>query len=65
MKNLLRSVLLAALMFAAACSPRERTLVILSTNDIHARIQRFPQLASAVEMCRDTAQLVLLIDAGD
>ena len=52
-------------MFAAACSPRERTLVILSTNDIHARIQRFPQLASAVEMCRDTAQLVLLIDAGD
>ena len=31
---------------------------------MHAKIQRFPQLAAAVEACRDTAQ-VILVDAGD
>ena len=34
-------LLLAAIL--ASCTPRERTLVLLSTNDMHARIQRFPQ----------------------
>jgi len=38
--------------------------VILSTNDIHAHIDRFPCLATAVERCRDTAD-VILVDAGD
>lgn len=56
-------LLLAALF--VACTPRERTLVLLSTNDMHARIQRFPQLAVAVAACRDTAQCVVLVDAGD
>ncbi|MCM1150747.1 MAG: bifunctional metallophosphatase/5'-nucleotidase [Alistipes sp.] len=65
MKNFFRAALFAAAIIAAACTPRERTLVILSTNDMHARIQRFPQLAAAVEACRDTAQIVLLLDAGD
>ena len=65
MKHFFRSLFFAAVLFAAACTPRERTLVVLSTNDIHARIQRFPQLAAAVEACRDTAQFVLLVDAGD
>ena len=46
-------LLLAALF--VACAPRERTLVLLSTTDMHARIQRFPQLAAAVAACRDTA----------
>lgn len=66
MKKLFRILLLTAVISTvAACTPRERTLVILSTNDMHAKIQRFPQLAAAVEACRDTAQLVLLVDAGD
>ncbi len=49
---------------AVACTSRERTLVILSTNDMHAKIQRIPQLAAAVAACRDTAEVVL-VDAGD
>ena len=65
MKHFFRASFLAVALFAAACMPRERTLVILSTNDMHAKIQRFPQLAAAVRACRDTAQLVLLVDAGD
>ena len=65
MKKSFRILFFAALAAIAACAPRERTLVILSTNDMHAKIQRFPLLATAVEACRDTAQLVLLVDAGD
>lgn len=57
--------LVAVAALAAACAPRERTLVLLSTNDMHAKIQNFPRLASAVEACRDTARLVVLVDAGD
>lgn len=65
MKRSIRTLLLVLAAAAAACGPRERTLVLLSTNDMHAKIQRFPQLASAVKACRDTAQLVVLVDAGD
>lgn len=48
-----------------ACGPRERTVVLLATNDMHAHIERFAQLAEAVEECRDTAEIVFLVDAGD
>lgn len=65
MKRSIRLLLLAFAAVAAACGPRERTLVLLSTNDMHAKIRQFPRLASAVEACRDTAQLVVLVDAGD
>ncbi len=65
MKTKLFALLLATAVLVAACTPRERTLVILSTNDMHAQIQNFPQLAAAVGACRDTTDLVLLLDAGD
>ncbi len=58
------AIAVAALVGAARLS-RERTVVLLSTNDMHAQIDRFPQLAAAVEACRDTADNVVLIDAGD
>ena len=65
MKNVLLTALLLAAM-ATACADRgERTLVILSTNDLHGKIQRLPQLATAVGACRDTTDRVLLVDAGD
>ena len=66
MKNLFLRVAIPAFVVAAtACVPREKTLVLLSTNDMHAQIQHFPQLAAAVEACRDTTDCVLLVDAGD
>lgn len=42
----------------------ERTVVVLSTNDIHAKIANFPRLATAVGLCRDTVPTIL-VDAGD
>ncbi|MEG1865186.1 MAG: bifunctional UDP-sugar hydrolase/5'-nucleotidase [Alistipes sp.] len=65
MKKIIRIFLLVAALTVVACAPRERELVLLSTNDMHAQIQNFPRLAAAVEACRDTAQLVVLVDAGD
>ena len=65
MKRVFRGLLILFAAVAVACAPRERTLVVLSTNDMHAKIQNFPRLAAAVEACRDTAQLVVLVDAGD
>ena len=66
MKRFLRLVPAALLVVAlAACTPREQTLVLLSTNDIHAKIQRFPALATAVAACRDTMPATVLLDAGD
>lgn len=49
---------------SVACTPSRREVVILSTNDMHAHIERFPQLATAVEYCRDTVATIL-VDAGD
>lgn len=66
MKNWLKWIGIAGAAAAAvACTPRETTLVLLSTNDMHARIQNFPRLAAAVAACRDTVQQVVLVDAGD
>lgn len=68
MKNKKWWILLVVLFAAAAAlywnSVRERTVVILSTNDIHANIDNFARLASAVGECRDTVETVL-VDAGD
>ena len=60
MKRFFRALFVAAAVAIAACGPCERTVVLLSTNDIHANILRFPQLAAAVGACRDTADLVVL-----
>ncbi len=43
---------------------KEQTFVILSTNDMHSQIDKFPALATAIEACRDTVDVVL-VDAGD
>jgi len=64
MDRLKKSVCGLALLLAA-CAPRTETVVILSTNDMHAHIERFPQLAAAVKACRDTVKNVILVDAGD
>ncbi len=42
----------------------ERSIVIISTSDIHAKVENFPKLATAVKMCRDTVT-TFLVDAGD
>lgn len=65
--------LLAVMLLATSCCKQnhgnqtEQTVVILSTNDIHAAIDNFPNLASVVEDYRSQygSDNVLLVDAGD
>ena len=64
MKKIFLGISLLLCAALCACAPREKVVIILSTNDIHAQIQNFPQLATAVAECRDTAS-VILVDAGD
>lgn len=42
----------------------DQTFVILSTNDMHAQIDKYPVLGAAIKECRDTVD-VILVDAGD
>lgn len=42
----------------------EKSLVIISTSDIHAKVENFPHLATAVRLSQDTV-LTMLVDAGD
>ncbi len=61
-------VLFLALLLGAtllSCAPKSQTIVILSTNDIHSTIDKMPQLATAVQQCRDTAEILYVVDAGD
>ncbi len=57
---------LMALMLVVSSCAGEKTFVVISTNDIHAEISKFPNLATLVNSCReaDTAT-VILVDAGD
>ena len=65
MKYLFRLLALGLVIFLWVRAGQEQTLVILSTNDMHGKIQRMPELATAVRQCRDTVERVLLVDAGD
>lgn len=42
-----------------------REFVIISTNDIHAQIDRFPQLAAFIQQKRAESEEVIVVDAGD
>lgn len=71
MKNFRKiySFLLVCLGLAAlsSCGPKEQNIIIISTSDIHAKIDRLPQFAAFVDEVRqgqDTAR-VFLVDAGD
>lgn len=46
-------------------APREATLVIYSTNDMHGRIDNFAKIKTIVDTERATNPFVLLLSAGD
>lgn len=61
----LRNILLFSLLLLAGCKTVEKEIVIISTNDIHGHIDRFPQLATLVERMKARHPNVILVDAGD
>lgn len=66
LKNLGVVLLLAIALYSCKSEPeRAEKVVIISTNDIHAQISRFPQLAALVEQKRAEGGQVIVVDAGD
>lgn len=62
------NILLLLLLLIGSCRSRQEMagkIVIISTNDMHARIDRFPQLATLVEQKKSEGGEVILVDAGD
>lgn len=60
-----RIILLYTLLILAGCGTDEKEIVIISTNDMHGRIEQFPKLATFVERVKAEHPNVILVDAGD
>ena len=58
-------VAFAATFFLASCQPKEQKIYVVSTNDMHANIDNFPQLAALVDSLRAVHPDLLLFGAGD
>lgn len=56
---------LFATLFLAACSPKEQKVYFVTTNDMHANIDNFPQLAALIDSLRSVHPDLLLFSAGD
>lgn len=62
--KLLLAVCFATLLLSA-CGPKEQKIYIVSTNDMHANIDNFPQLAALIDSLREAHPLLLVFSAGD
>jgi len=61
-------ILLATLIasfFLASCCPKEQKIYIVSTNDMHANIDNFPQMAALIDSLRTAHPDLILMSAGD
>lgn len=58
--------MLGMMLSALSCTPREENLIIISTSDIHSKLDMLPRLATLIyeANAQDTAK-VFLVDAGD
>lgn len=70
MKRLYKLMLAAfvATLFLSACSPKEQKeqkIYVVSTNDMHANIDNFPQMAGLIDSLRAVHPDLLLFSAGD
>ena len=67
MKKTIRLIMtaLVASLFFAACQPKEQKIYVVSTNDMHANIDNFPQMAALIDSLRTAHPDLLLFGAGD
>lgn len=56
---------LVAAFFLTACSPKEQKVYFVTTNDMHANIDNFPQMAALVDSLRAVHPDLILMSAGD
>lgn len=56
---------LVAMLLFSACQPKEQKLYVVSTNDMHANIDNFPQMAALIDSLRSVHPDLLVFGAGD
>ena len=56
---------LVAMLLLSACKPKEQKIYIVSTNDMHANIDNFPQMAALIDSLRTAHPDLLVFSAGD
>ena len=64
--NIIMAAVVASL-FMASCQPKpkEQKIYVVSTNDMHANIDNFPQMAALIDSLRAVHPDLLLFSAGD
>jgi 5'-nucleotidase len=67
MKKIGQLLLMSCLiiLFLSTCSPKEQKIYIVSTNDMHANIDNFPQMAALIDSLRIAHPGLLVFGAGD
>ena len=69
MKKLAKLIMVAcaAILYLSACEPKpkEQKIYIVSTNDMHANIDNFPQLGGLIDSLRTAHPDLILMSAGD
>ena len=56
---------LVATFILSSCMPKKQKIYIVSTNDMHANIDNFPQMAALIDSLRTVHPDLLLFGAGD
>lgn len=62
---MLMALVAIAVFYKGVLSGLEKEIIIVSTNDVHASIDRMPQLMSLVSDLRKESDNVIVLDAGD
>lgn len=67
MKTMTKLLVMACFttLFLSACGPKEQKIYIVSTNDMHANIDNFPQMAALIDSLRTVHPGLLVFSAGD
>ena len=67
MKRITKLMMMAcfAILSLSACRPKEQKIYIVSTNDMHANIDNFPQMAALIDSLRTAHPDLLVFGAGD
>ena len=65
MKKLTLALCTLVVCLLCSCQPKEKEIVIVSVNDMHATIDRFPEFAALVDSLRNVYPNLLVFSGGD
>ncbi len=64
-RAMLMALVAIAVFYKGVISGSEKEIIVVSTNDVHASIDRLPKLITLVDQLREDNENVIVLDAGD